>query len=105
MIEFEELYNESERIYKKDYSTGEYCHEQSFKWGFQEGVNFAEKKLTEWHTPDEIPTLNEFECAEHLLIQDDYGDYLIGFYNHRINGWFDSNGYEITEFMGWREIE
>lgn len=28
--------------YKKNYSTGEYCHEQSFLWGFQEGVELAE---------------------------------------------------------------
>ena len=28
--------------YKNNYSTGEYCHEQSFIWGFQEGVELAE---------------------------------------------------------------
>ena len=28
--------------YKNNYSTGEYCHEQSFLWGFQEGVELAE---------------------------------------------------------------
>lgn len=39
--EFEAMYNESERIYNEEYSTGEYCHEQSFKWGFQEGFDFA----------------------------------------------------------------
>ena len=27
---------------KNNYSTGEYCHEQSFLWGFQEGVELAE---------------------------------------------------------------
>ena len=36
-----------ERIYNEDYSTGEYCHEQSFKWGFQEGVQFSNKKMIE----------------------------------------------------------
>lgn len=61
MIEFEEIYNESERIYEKDYSTGEYCHEQSFKWGFQEGVKFAEKILTECHTP------NGFKSDKNIL--------------------------------------
>ena len=39
---FEKMYNESERVYHKDYSTGEYCHEQSFKWGFQEGFDFED---------------------------------------------------------------
>ena len=41
--EFEAMYKESERIYNKEYSTGEYCHEQSFKWGFQEGFEYAKK--------------------------------------------------------------
>lgn len=31
MIEFEEIYNVSEEVYNKEYSHGEYCHEQSFK--------------------------------------------------------------------------
>lgn len=43
--DFETMYNESERVYNKDYSTGEYCHEQSFKWGFQEGFDFAMKLI------------------------------------------------------------
>ena len=43
--EFEAMYNESERIYNEEYSTGEYCHEQSFKWGFQEGFDFAMKLI------------------------------------------------------------
>ena len=43
--EFDKMYYESERVYNKDYSTGEYCHEQSFKWGFQEGFDFAMKLI------------------------------------------------------------
>ena len=43
--EFEVMYNESERIYNEEYSTGEFCHEQSFKWGFQEGFDFAMKLI------------------------------------------------------------
>ena len=43
--DFETMYNESERIYNEEYSTGEYCHEQSFKWGFQEGFDFAMKLI------------------------------------------------------------
>ena len=44
-MDFEAMYNESERIYNEEYSTGEYCHEQSFKWGFQEGFQFSNKKM------------------------------------------------------------
>ena len=43
--EFETMYNESERIYNEEYSTGEYCHKQSFKWGFQEGFDFTMKLI------------------------------------------------------------
>ena len=30
--------------YSEEYAHGEYCHEQSFKWGFQEGVDWLEKQ-------------------------------------------------------------
>lgn len=33
--------------YAEEYSDGEYCHEQSFKWGFQEGVDWAINKKVE----------------------------------------------------------
>ena len=31
--------------YKENYAHGEYCHEQSFRWGFQEGIEFAKDYL------------------------------------------------------------
>ena len=43
--EYEAMCYESERRYEEEYSTGEYCHEQSFKWGFQEGFDYAMKTL------------------------------------------------------------
>ena len=39
--DFEKIYTESEKRYEEEYSKGEYCHEQSFKWGFQEGYDYA----------------------------------------------------------------
>lgn len=36
------MYTTASEEYKKNYSTGEYCHEQSFLWGFQEGFEFSE---------------------------------------------------------------
>lgn len=38
----EQMYTAASEEYQKNYSTGEYCHEQSFLWGFQEGVELAE---------------------------------------------------------------
>lgn len=39
--DFEKMYMESKKRYEEEYSKGEYCHEQSFKWGFQEGYDYA----------------------------------------------------------------
>lgn len=36
------MYAAASEEYQNNYSTGEYCHEQSFLWGFQEGVEQAE---------------------------------------------------------------
>ena len=33
-----------DKRYSEEYSHGEYCHEQSFRWGFQEGVDWLEKQ-------------------------------------------------------------
>lgn len=32
-------------IYNKEYSTGEYCHETSFKWGFEEGSRWQKVQI------------------------------------------------------------
>lgn len=44
-ISFEQMYNESQRVYDKEYAHGEVCHEQSFKWGFQEGSQYTEREI------------------------------------------------------------
>ena len=33
-----------DKRYSEEYAHGEYCHKQSFKWGFQEGVDWFEKR-------------------------------------------------------------
>lgn len=44
-IEWEDTIDDAcDKIYSTDYNHGEYCHEQSFKWGFQEGVEWLEKQ-------------------------------------------------------------
>ena len=32
-------------IYNKEYSKGEYCHETSFKWGFEEGSRWKREQM------------------------------------------------------------
>ena len=41
----EEECEAAENRYDDEYSTGEYCHEQSFKWGFQEGIDWLKGRL------------------------------------------------------------
>ena len=41
-MDLEQMHAAASEEYKNNYSTGEYCHEQSFLWGFQEGVELAE---------------------------------------------------------------
>ena len=41
-MDVEQMHAAASEEYKNNYSTGEYCHEQSFLWGFQEGVKLAE---------------------------------------------------------------
>jgi hypothetical protein len=60
------MLNKADEIYQKDYSTGEYCHEQSFKWGFQEGCELAEKDLGWISVKDRLPEKDGwyFTCVE-----------------------------------------
>ena len=41
-MDVEQMHAAASEEYKNNYSTGEYCHEQSFLWGFQEGFELAE---------------------------------------------------------------
>lgn len=45
MINPETIYCAAEETYKDEYANGEYCHNQSFIWGFQEGVEWAYKNI------------------------------------------------------------
>ena len=41
-MDVEQMHAAASEEYENNYSTGEYCHEQSFLWGFQEGFELAE---------------------------------------------------------------
>lgn len=42
----EEEFNTGEETYiQEGYSEGEYCHKQSFCWGFQEGIEWLKSKI------------------------------------------------------------
>lgn len=44
-ISVEQMHEACDNEYKENYAHGEYCHEQSFRWGFQEGIEFAKDYL------------------------------------------------------------
>lgn len=46
-ISVEQMNEACDNEYKENYAHGEYCHEQSFRWGFQEGLEFAERMLVD----------------------------------------------------------
>ena len=58
MKRLEDAINESERLWEEEYdpkvkSENAYCHEQSFKWGFQEGMEYADRHPKRY-TQDEL---------------------------------------------------
>lgn len=46
-ISVEQMNEACDNEYKENYAHSGYCHEQSFRFGFQEGVEFAEQKLAD----------------------------------------------------------
>ena len=46
-ISVEQMNEACDNEYKENYAHGEYCHEQSFRWGFQEGIECAERILAD----------------------------------------------------------
>lgn len=46
-ISVEQMNEACDNEYKENYAQGGYCHEQSFRFGFQEGIEFAERMLVD----------------------------------------------------------
>ena len=44
-IDVEQINEACTHEYNENYAHGDYCHEQSFRWGFQEGVEFCENEM------------------------------------------------------------
>ena len=47
MEEIEKLHESIEKEYNAHYKHGDYCHEQSFSWGYQEGYEKGKEVLKE----------------------------------------------------------
>lgn len=77
----EQMYTAASEEYQKNYSTGEYCHEQSFIWGFQEGVELSEathgKELLHVAQKTAERTKKELKIKAREWLEDNKDNYII----------------------------
>ena len=75
------MYAAASEEYQNNYSTGEYCHEQSFLWGFQEGVELAEsnsgKKLLYVAQKTAERTKKELKIKARNWLEENKDNYII----------------------------
>lgn len=80
-MDVEQMHTAASEEYKKNYSTGEYCHEQSFLWGFQEGVELAElnsgKELLYVAQKTAERTKKELKIKARKWLEDNKDNYII----------------------------
>lgn len=80
-MDIEQMHAAASEEYKNNYSTGEYCHEQSFLWGFQEGVEFSEatngKELLYVAQKTAERTKKELKIKAHEWLEENKDNYII----------------------------
>lgn len=80
-MDVEQMHAAASEEYKNNYSTGEYCHEQSFLWGFQEGVELAEsnsgKELLYVAQKTAERTKKELKIKAREWLEDNKDNYII----------------------------
>ena len=74
MFTVEEVCDEQERQYNQlMQEDDQYCHPESFKWGFEHGLDYALTKVG-WHPASELPKLKDDEDdVDFIVILDGYG--------------------------------
>ena len=74
MFTVEEVCEEQERQYNQLMEEDDqYCHPESFKWGFEHGFEYALTKLG-WHPASELPVIPEGKNWVKVVALVDYGD-------------------------------
>lgn len=79
-----------DKRYSEEYAHGEYCHEQSFKWGFQEGVDWLEKQGAQ-RSNGEIDNLHNYL----------YGEQKPNYCHHEVDLSDCSEEYRKAYYDGW----
>jgi hypothetical protein len=78
MFTIEEIWEEQERQYNQLMEEDDqYCHPESFRWGFEHGVDYALTKAG-WHPANKLPELNEYGNSEPVYV-------LFGINNSRLS--------------------
>lgn len=89
-MDVEQMHAAASEEYKNNYSTGEYCHEQSFLWGFQEGVELAEansgKELLYVAQKTAERTKKELKIKARQWLEDNKDSYIIDIEGETIVG-------------------
>ena len=74
MYSVQEIWEEQERQYNQlMQEDDQYCHPESFKWGFEHGVEYALTKLG-WHPASELPVIPEGKNWVKVVALVDFGD-------------------------------
>lgn len=93
MFTVEEICEEQERQYNQlMQEDDQYCHPESFKWGFEHGFDYALTKVG-WHPASEPPVIPEGQNCVEVIALVDYGDGQL------------RPKYEIYEDTGWVNIK
>lgn len=74
MYSVQEICEEQERQYNQlMQEDDQYCHPESFKWGFEHGFEYALSKLG-WHPASELPVIPEGKNWVKVVALVDFGD-------------------------------
>lgn len=100
MFTIEEIWEEQERQYNQLMEEDDqYCHPESFRWGFEHGVEYALTKLG-WRPASELPPVNEIGESQYVIAYDLNGYAFSAFYSKK-RGWCDEDGRDNLEIKYW----
>lgn len=100
MYSLEEVWEEQERQYNQlMQEDDQYCHPESFRWGFEHGFEYALTKLG-WHPASELPPVDKIGESKYLIVYDLNGYAFSAFYSRK-RGWCDEDGRNNLEIEWW----
>lgn len=87
MFTVEEICDEQERQYNQlMQEDDQYCHPESFQWGFEHGFEYALTKLG-WHPASELPPVGENGNSTDVIAIDEDNEPIKVSYSRFYNCW------------------